>query len=123
MSKFTNVGQVDLSATDDTKEFFTNIYEIIDPISSNQYDSVISFFENYTGNKETAKIISSAVLYTAARRGVDIMSVMQEFYGLDPGQLNRALASFINLQRFGTSYLGMNTSTEISPYTIRTIRF
>jgi len=123
VSLATNLNKIDLSAQQETPEYFSNLYDTIVTISSEQNDYVMSFFENLTGDKAAAEILASGVIYTAARRDLDIIAAITEFQTLEPRQINRALAMFLNTQRYGTSYLGLNTSAEVSPYTLRAIRF
>ena len=118
-----NLSQINLSAQQETNKFFNNYYESLFNTSSNEHDALVSFFEKTTGSMASAKILASGVLYTAKTRNIGVMDVLNEFSRLDPGQLNSALALFLNSQRYGSSYLGINTSAPISEYISRSIRF
>lgn len=116
-----NLTSIDLSRSPDTAKFFNNYYEILFDTASNEHDALLSFFENFTGSIESARVLASGVLYTAKKNNLDIMEVINEFSKLSKEQLNRSLALFLNYQRYQSSYLGINTSAPVSRYILRTI--
>lgn len=91
-------------------------------ISSNQNDAVTAFFEQITnGNKQSAAVLSSTVIYTAMAQGLDPMSILEQFRALKGGELNLYLAMFLNLNRVGTSLVGINNQPVQNAYVTRTI--
>jgi len=124
MSQPNNITAVDISSNTKTPagKFFNNYFQQPGPVSSNQNDAVIAFFEQQTkGNKPAAKVLASTVIYTAMAQGVDPMSIIQQFQALKPGEINLYLAMFLNLNRVGTSLVGINNQPVQNKYTTRSI--
>lgn len=90
-------------------------------ITSQASDALISFFENFTGNTESAQLLASSIIFTSAMQGIDPIGLLQEFKNLPAGQLNNYLAAFINLNRVPTSLLGVQNQPKISKYVQRAI--
>jgi hypothetical protein len=49
------------------------------------------------------------------------MSIVQQFQALPPGELNLYLAMFLNLNRVGTSLVGVNNQSKQNKYITRAI--
>ena len=112
MSNAYNTSQVSLSQNNKTTAdtFFNNYFVAPAGITSDKNSAVVAFFERQTnGNKQSAAILASTVIYTAMAQGVDPMSIIQQFQALSPGELSLYLAMFLNLNRVGTSLVGINT--------------
>ena len=91
-------------------------------VSQNVDDAIIGYFEKVTnGNKEAARIIASAVIFTSLAQKIDPMATLQHFTTLTEGELNAYLTMFLNLNRVGTSYLGISNQPITSKYVARTI--
>lgn len=119
-----NVSQVNLSQNENTPsdKFFNNYFVVPTSMTANKNDAVIAFFERQTnGNKQSAAILASTVIYTAMSQGVDPMSIIQQFQALKPGELNLYLAMFLNLNRVGTSVVGINNQPNQNKYITRAI--
>ena len=102
--------------------YFNNYFIQPGNISSNQNDAVTAFFEQQTnGNKQSAAILASTVVYTAMAQGLDPMNIIQQFQSLRPGEIDLYLAMFLNLNRVGTSLVGINNSPVQNKYVTRTI--
>lgn len=122
MTQPTNIKQVDLNTTNDTKNYFNNFFNQSFSVSPNVDDAIISFFEKVTsGNKEAARILASAVIFTSLAQKIDPMATLQQFTTLSSGELNAYLTMFLNLNRVGTSYLGISNQPITSKYVARTI--
>jgi hypothetical protein len=123
MSNAANTSLVDLSNNKNTTagKFFNNYFVTPNTISSNQNDAVVAYFEQLTDNKQSAAILASTVIYTAMSQAVDPMSIIQQFQALKPGELNLYLAMFLNLNRVGTSLVGVNNSPIQNKYITRAI--
>jgi len=124
MSNAFNLSQVDLSNNKGTQsgKYFNNYFSKPTTVSSNQNDAVIAYFEKVTnGNKQSAAVLASTVIYTALAQGVDPMSIVQQFQALKAGELNLYLAMFLNLNRVGTSIVGANGQTVKNKYITRSI--
>lgn len=61
-----------------TTEYFNNYFAPTLSVSQNVDNSVLSYFESLTGDKETAKILASSVLYTALTQNMDPMEIITE---------------------------------------------
>jgi hypothetical protein len=124
MSQPSNISTVDISVNKKTPagKYFNNYFISPGNIGSNQNDAVTAFFETITnGNKESAAVLASTVTYTAMAQGVDPMSIVQQFQNLDKGEINLYLAMFLNLNRVGTSLVGLNNQPVQNKYVTRTI--
>lgn len=119
MSNPNNLSSVTESTIDKTTTFFNNFFGPSFAISQNIDDSVIGFFEKITQNKESAKILASAVIYTCLSRNIDVMETLAKFSTMTEGELNSYVTMFLNLNRAGTSYLGINNYPRISKYVQR----
>lgn len=121
MTQASNLKQVDLNTINDTKNYFNNFFNQNFSVSQNVDDAIIAFFEKVTGNKESAKILASAVIFTSLAQKIDPMATLQQFTTLSSGELNAYLTMFLNLNRVGTSYLGISNQPITSKYVARTI--
>ena len=54
-------------------------------------------------------------------QGLDPMSILEQFRALKGGELNLYLAMFLNLNRVGTSLVGINNQPVQNAYVTRTI--
>jgi len=90
-------------------------------VSSNVDAAILSYFESVSFNSEAAKALASAVIYTSKSQGVNPMQTLQEFTKLPKGELNAYLVMFLNMQRKGTSYLGITNQPITNKYINRSI--
>jgi hypothetical protein len=106
---------------DSTTNYFNNFFNPSFDISQDVDGAVISFFEKLTDNKESARLLAGAVIYTAGVQGIDFMALLAQFAKMPRGELNAYLTMFLNLNRVGTSYLGIGKAMPASKYIARTI--
>lgn len=104
-----------------TTSFFNNYFQPNLEISANINDAILSYFEQQTGNKESAKLLVQAVIETANAQRTDPMKVLSDFYKLPPNELTSTLALYLNTSRVNTSYLGVKVPAKTSPFISRTI--
>jgi hypothetical protein len=105
-----------------SQQYFNNYFLGPLNISSNQNDAVTAYFQKITnGNRDAAQILASTVIYTARSQGLDPMSILQQFQNLSSGELNAYLAMFLNLNRVGTSLIGINNQPVQNKYITRAI--
>jgi hypothetical protein len=109
------------NSTNNTTEFFDNFFTQPTTTSENINDAVIGYFQTVTGNKESGITLASAVLYTAQSQDITPMELIDEFQKLSPGELNAYLTMFLNINRSGTSLLGLNNSPQTNKYITRAI--
>jgi hypothetical protein len=118
-----NINATNLSENlfNDTDFFFSNYFSPAFTVSQNIDDAVLAFFEKITQNKESAKVLASSVIYISLARDIDPMETLANFSSLDEGQLNSYVTAFLNLNRTGTSYLGINGAPRVGKYVQRMI--
>jgi hypothetical protein len=118
-----NVAPIQVSNNDSTSAtaYFNNFFDPTFTVPSNLDAAMISYFESVTGNKQSAKILASAVIYTAKTQGVKPMDILSQFKNLAPGEVNQYLVMFLNIQRVGTSFLGITTQPQTNKYVSRSI--
>ena len=81
----------------------------------------VEHFEQIADNKESARALASAVIYTAIKQGINPMSALDEFRKVPLGDLNTYTALFLNFERIGTSFLGIKNRPQTSKYVTRAI--
>ena len=116
-----NIDTIDLTSLVDTQTFFNNYYLPALTVSQNVDDSIIGFFQRVTDTKESAKALAGAVILTSIAQQTDPMEVLQKFSKMPKSELNSYLTMFLNLNRIGTSYLGINNAPQTNKYVLRTI--
>lgn len=123
MNTTNNLGAVDLNTTTSNKQnYFNNFFTVSTTVSANQNDAILGFFQVYTGgNRTAAAALASAVIYTSMAQGIDPMSVLEQFVRLPRGDIDNYLAMFLNLNRKGTSFLGINNQPIVNKYIKRSI--
>jgi hypothetical protein len=117
-----NLGQINLNALiGDGSKYFNNYFDKTITISTAKEDAVVSYFEKITDNKESALALASAVVYTSRIQGIDPMLILDEFKKLSRDQLSPFIAQFLNLNRVGTSLIGVQKVPTRNKYVSRTI--
>jgi hypothetical protein len=118
-----NIDATDLSGNvqNETDFFFSNYFSPAFTVSQNIDDAVLAFFEKITQNKESAKVLASSVIYISLARDIDPMETLANFSNLNEDQLNSYVTAFLNLNRTGTSYLGINGVPRVGKYVQRMI--
>jgi hypothetical protein len=110
-----------ISNTNNTTDFFNSFFTQSGSNSENVNDAIIGYFQSVTGNKESGITLAASVLTTAYNQGISPMELIDEFRKLNPGELNAYLTMFLNINRVGTSLLGLSNSPQTSKYIIRAI--
>jgi hypothetical protein len=114
----TNIGS---SGTNTTTKYFNNYFAGTVDIDQNINDSILSYFEQQTGNIETARLLVLAVIETAKAQREDPIDVLNQFQKMPEGDLNAFMALYLNTSRVNTSFLGIKTSPKSNQYVTRTI--
>ena len=114
-------GNLPPESADNTTNFFETYFEPTQGTSPNINDAFIGYFQRVTGNEETGAVLAGSVLYAVLNQGLDPMTQLDEFRKLQPQQLNNYLTMLLNLNRVGTSLLGLTNSPQTSPYVARAI--
>lgn len=115
-------GNLPLSTTtNSTTTYFNNFFKPDYTISQNADDTIVGYFQSITGNKDSGAALAAAVIYTAQTQGIDPVTILDEFRKLKPNELNAYLTMFLNLNRVGTSLLGLSNSPQLNKYIARAI--
>jgi len=119
----TNLTRIDTNAINPpaTDNFFNNYFNFPIEVSSNVDAAIVAHFEQITDNKESARALASAVIYTAIKQGVNPMSALDEFKKIPLGELNTYTTLFLNFERVGTSFLGLKNRPQQNKYVARAI--
>ena len=119
----TNLQSVDTNAVNPPQvdKFFNNYFEFPISVSTNVDAAIVAHFEQITENKDSARALASAVIYTAIKQGIDPMSALDEFKKIPFGDLSTYTALFLNFERIGTSYLGVKNRPQQNKYVTRAI--
>jgi hypothetical protein len=119
----TNLTRVDTNNIDPPKvdSYFNNYFNFPIEVSTNIDAAIIAHFEQITDNKESAKALASAVIYTSIKQGINPMSTLDEFKKIPAGDLDTYTALFLNYERIGTSFLGLKNRPVQNKYVTRAI--
>jgi len=125
MSNPSNLDPVNLSAVDpppaNVTNYFNNFFSRDINVGTNVSDAVIAFFDDYTGNRASAQILATSVILTSLAQNINPMSTLAELKKAGKGELNSYLTVFLNLNRIGTSLLGLTNQPRTSTYIRRSI--
>lgn len=119
----TNLAKINTNAINppNADSFFNNFFNFPINVSPNVDSAIVAHFEQIADNKESAIALASAVIYTAIKQGVDPMSALDEFKKIPAGELSTYTALFLNFERVGTSFLGLNNNPAQNKYVTRAI--
>lgn len=117
-----NIGTIDINSRSSVSNFFNNLTLPSVSVSQNVDDAIIGYFQQVAENKEAAKALASAVILTSVSQGIDPMSTLEEFQKIPTGNLSTYITMFLNLNRVGTSFLGINNAPRTTKYVERMIR-
>jgi hypothetical protein len=106
-----------------TSKYFNNVYKTTNAISPAISSSIISWFQEQTGSRETATLLARTLINTAESIGEDPRKILQEFTKLPQGELNSYLALFLNSGRVPTSLLGIKNQPVPTDLISRTLIF
>jgi hypothetical protein len=109
------------SNPNETTNYFNNYFKADFNVAQNVNDAIVGYFQEVTGDKDSGKTLAASVLYTAMNQGLDPMVLLDEFRSLGKGELNAYLTMFLNINRSGTSLLGLSNSPETNKYISRCI--
>lgn len=109
------------SGSNESTRYFNNFFTPAYTVSANTNDALLGYFEQQTGNIESAKLLAQAVIDTSQAQRQDPMAVLDEFQKLSQGELNAVLALYLNTSRVNTSLLGIKNVPTPNPFVARTI--
>ena len=118
-----NLSAINMSVNgnSDPNKYFNNYFGPSFQVSPNVDAAILSYFEQVSDNKVTARVLASAVIYTSYTQQINPMQALAEFTQLPKGELNAYLTMFLNLQRVGTSFLGITNRPVANKYVSRAV--
>ena len=109
------------SGINQTSKFFSNYFVPDYTVSIGTNDAILSWFEQVTGDRESAELLAQTVINTAQLNNEDPMQVLDQFMKLPMGDLNNLLALYLNNSRVSTSMLGTVNTVVPNSRTNRTV--
>jgi len=104
-----------------TTTYFNNFNTPQTSISPDVNDAILSYFEEQTGNIESAKLLVQTIIDTAQAQRESPIKVLEQFQKVPIGDLTGTLALYLNSTRVNTSLLGVKTSPKTNRFVTRTI--
>ena len=108
-------------ALDQTNKFFSNYFIPDYTVSTGTNDAILSWFEQVTGDRESAELLAQTVINTAQLNNEDPMLVLDQFMKMPMGDLNNILALYLNSSRVTTSLLGTVNAPAANQRISRTV--
>jgi hypothetical protein len=109
------------STRPDTNTYFNNLYKPEFVATADQESAIQSFFEEYTGSVDSARIFTTAVIFTSLSQNLNPMSVLADFKKIEKNQLTVYLSAFLNLNRVNSSLLGVSNTPGVGIFVKRSI--
>lgn len=115
------LNNLEVNGIDPTTDYFNNFFKPEFDVSGDVDTTIIGFFEKMTANKASAKALASSLIFTSLAQGLDPMEILHNFTKLPKGQIDAYMAMFLNLNRVGTSLIGISNQPSTSKYVARAI--
>lgn len=122
MANNLKINSTKATLSSDASAFFNNYLQPTFSVSQDINNAVISQFEKITNNTESAKILASAVIYTSLAQRINPMEVIDRISTMNVQESISYLSLFLNLNRVGTSFLGVHNAPKVGKYILRMIR-
>ncbi len=106
----------------EASDFFNNYLQPNFSLTSNLDEATISLFQRIATNRESATILASSVIYTCLAQRLDIATVLDDFRRMSDADILKNLTVFLNLNRVGTSFLGVTNQPRAGKYVERMVR-
>jgi len=107
--------------TNGTTSYFDNFFTPGISVSDNVNSAIVGYFQEVTGDAAAGSTLAASVLFTASQQGIAPMTLIDQFRALTPGELNAYLTMFLNINRAGTSLLGISNSPQTNKYITRAV--
>ena len=114
-------GNLDSTGLNKTTNFFSNYFTPIGEIDQNINDSILSYFQEQTGDLESAKLLVQTIIETANTNRENPLDVLQRFQKLPKGDLTAILTVYLNNTRVNTSFLGVRNTPPSNIYVTRSV--
>lgn len=103
------------------RDFFNNFFQPGFTISSAVDEAVVAYFERITENTASARLLASSVVYTSLAQRVSPLEILDRFKTMSQEEITGYTAMFLNLNRVGTSFLGITNRPKTGKYVQRSI--
>ena len=104
-----------------TTRYFNNFFKPTYAVGPETNDAIVSYFQQQTGDLESARLLAQAVYDTALAQREDPLVVLDQFRALPQGELSPFLALYLNISRVPTSLLGVQNTPKTNSLVTRTI--
>lgn len=101
--------------------FLSNYLQPGFEVSLHINEATISYFEKITDNRNSALVLASCLVYTSLAQKIDPRETLDRFKNMAEADLSAYASMFLNLNRVGTSYLGITNRPKVSKYVTRTV--
>lgn len=109
------------SGINPTNKFFSNYFIPDYTVSIGTNDAILSWFQQVTGDRDSAELLAQTVINTAQLNNEDPMNVLDQFMKMPMGDLNNLLALYLNSSRVSTSMLGTVNTAAANQRVSRTV--
>ena len=101
--------EVSVNTTDQTVKLFDNFYSSLLNINASEWEVIYSYFQEVTGNNETASQFASTLFRIAQESAVSVMTLFDYIKGTDTKlKMNLQMAFYLNLIQSKTVLYGIN---------------
>lgn len=111
-----NIDSNTLRTFDNNAVFTDNI-----PISNSEYQIILTFFQEYSGNHTSARTLTDSFIKQAKINNFDPLSIIDELRGTGGMILNSTIAAIFNAGRKKTSMLGFRQNRVAIDHVLRTV--
>lgn len=120
-----NLSKIDnsLNYNTPTETALTNIYKPSYNISQSLNGSIVSFFENITGERDSAEILASSVISSAIEKKINPVKLLDRLRNLTVQEQKYYLNYYLNTNRVGTSLLGSKKNAQVNKFVERSINY
>ena len=96
------------NSIDSTIRIFDSFYDLDLVVNADQYEIVLSFFNNYTENDRVAKSFTQTIFRIANELQVNVLDLLQTFEGSDSLKVSLTMAYYLNSLSNKTIMYGVN---------------
>jgi hypothetical protein len=109
------------TARQDTDTYFSNVYKPLFNASPDQAAALQTYFEGVTLDKESARLLTTSVIFTALSQNINPMTILADFKKINQGELDLYLATFLNFSRVNSSLLGVISTPGVNIFVQRSV--
>lgn len=107
--------------TDQTVRIFDRFYEFEKYVPAAEYDIVNSYFKSVMANPITAGNFTVSLFQVSERTGIEPLTLLNEFQGLNGIELSINLAYYLNQIRSRAALLGVGAPVSPNFYAARNV--